>query len=131
MRHQTAQKLRTQQPTMRVVKGANEEKTDLAPLINAAWNFAYSSLLNCTNFRKKLKPAKKKLQNTSAGKSPTKAFSIFCQRVYWQGIISKNPARYIPLPSVWLDRKMKTVLPEQEPGIMRSEQFGNHYPITK
>lgn len=108
MRHQTAQKLRTQQPTMRVVKGAGEQQTDLAPLINAAWNFAYSSLWNCTQFStKEIETGKEKIaEYFRLVKSPTKAFSIFCQRVLLaRYYVSKNPACYIPLPSVWLDRK--------------------------
>lgn len=111
MRHQTAQKLRNNRPTMRVVKGMNEQQTALAPLINATWNFAYSSLWNSTQFsQKEIETGKEKIaEYLKLAKHPVRAFSIFCQRVLLaRYYVSKNSSRYIPLPSVWLDRDNAT-----------------------
>ena len=111
MRHQTAPKLRTYRPIMRIVKGGNEEQTELTSLINAAWNFAYSSLWNCTQFStKEIETGKEKIgEYLSLSNHPAKAFSIFCQRVLLaRYYVSKSPGRYIPLPSVWLDKNNAT-----------------------
>ena len=111
MRHQTAEKLRTDRPTMRLVKGMNDQQTVLAPLINAAWNFAYSSLWNSTQFsQKEIETGKEKIaEYLKLAKHPARAFSIFCQRVLLaRYYVSKNSSRYIPLPSVWLDKDNST-----------------------
>ncbi len=111
MGQQTAQRLRTNKSTMRVVKGMNEQQTALAPLINAAWNFAYSSLWNSTQFsQKEIETGKEKIaEYLKLAKHPARAFSIFCQRVLLaRYYVSKNSSRYIPLPSVWLDKDNPT-----------------------
>jgi hypothetical protein len=111
MAQQTVRRKRIYHPTMRVVKSLNEQQTELAPLINTAWNFAYSSLWNCTQFsQKEIETGKEKIaEYLLLAKNPARAFSIFCQRVLLaRYYVSKNPARYIPLPSVWLDRNNAT-----------------------
>lgn len=107
MKQQALRKGSNFKPTMRVVKGMNDQQTELAPLVTTAWNFAYSSLWNCTQFsQKEIDTAKEKItQYLRLSKHPEKAFSIFCQRVLLaRYYVSKNSSRYIPLPSVWLDR---------------------------
>lgn len=111
MRQQALRKERTTRPVMRVVKGLKETQTELAPLINTAWNFAYSSLWNNVQFSgKEIEAAKEKIaQYFRLAKNPERAFSIFCQRVLLaRYYVSKNPSRFIPLPSVWLDRTNST-----------------------
>lgn len=107
MRQQALRNQKTTRPMMRVVKGLKDTQTELAPLVNTAWNFAYSSLWNCTQFsQKEIDTAKEKIEEyLRLAKHPEKAFSIFCQRVLLtRYYISKNSNRYVPLPSVWLDR---------------------------
>lgn len=111
MRHSALKRERAFKSTMRVVKGMNEAKPELTPLITAAWNFAYSSLWNSTQFsQKEIDTAKEKIaEYLRLAEHPAKAFSIFCQRVLLaRYYVSKNASRYIPLPSVWLDRNNAT-----------------------
>jgi hypothetical protein len=107
MRQQALRKERNNKTTMRVVKGLQETKTALAPLVKTAWNFAYSSLWNSVQFSKKeIDNAKQKIEEyLQLARNPERAFSIFCQRVLLaRQYVNKGTGRYIPLPSVWLDR---------------------------
>lgn len=107
MAHQTVRRKKVYNPTMRVVKGMEERKTAIAGLTATAWSFAYSSLWNCTQFsEKEVEAAKERIREfLHLSREPQKAFSIFCQRVLLaRYYVTKNPGRYIPLPSVWLDR---------------------------
>lgn len=62
MRQQALRKERTTKPFMRVVKGLKETQAELAPLVNTAWNFAYSSLWNHVQFSsKEIEVAKEKI----------------------------------------------------------------------
>ena len=111
MRQQALRKERTNRPVMRVVKGLKETQAELAPLVNTAWNFAYSSLWNHVQFSaKEIETAKEKItEYFRLANHPESAFSIFCQRVLLaRYYVSKAPGRYIPLPSVWLDRTNAT-----------------------
>jgi hypothetical protein len=107
MRQQNRKAERNYQPTLRVIKGHKQQQTDLAELVNTAWTFAYSSLWNCSLFStKEIDAAKEniavylKLSNT-----PRTALLSFCQRVLLaRYYLNNGTSRYIPLPSVWLDR---------------------------
>lgn len=108
MRQHTKKITRTYQPTLKVVKGYNEQQTDLAHLVDTAWTFAYSSLWNCSLFStKEIEAAKESIREfLQLSKTPRTAFLSFCQRVLLaRYYITGGNNRYIPLPSVWLDRK--------------------------
>ena len=111
MRQHALRSERAARPNLRVVKGLKETQAELAPLVNTAWNFAYSSLWNCTKFsQKEIDAAKEKItEYLRLSRDPQKAFSIFCQRVLLaRYYVAKEPGRYIPLPSVWLARSNST-----------------------
>lgn len=77
--------------------------------VNTAWNFAYSALWNTVKFSmKEIELAKQKIAVHLHSENPEKTLLAFCQRVLLaRDYITKNPGRYIPLPSVWLDDKNK------------------------
>lgn len=107
MTHQATRRKRMYNPTMRVVKSLLESKTELTSLTETAWNFAYSSLWNCTQFsQKEIDTAKEKIEEyLRLAKDPSKAFAAFCQRVLLaRQYVNKSVDRYVPLPSVWLDK---------------------------
>ncbi|MFT3843695.1 MAG: hypothetical protein QM725_01480 [Lacibacter sp.] len=90
---------------LKVVKGLQKQH-ELAAMTNTAWNFANSSLWNCTQFSlKEIEAAKEKIAEfLSLSKDPSKAFSIFCQRVLLARYYVNKHNRAMPLPTVWLDR---------------------------
>jgi hypothetical protein len=107
MEQQTVRKKRSYRTALRVIKGSIDQQNELVPLVNTAWNFAYSSLWNCTQFsQKEIETAKEKIfEFFILSKNPAKVFSIFCQRVLLaRYYLSKHAGRSVPLPSVWLDR---------------------------
>lgn len=111
MRHQTLRKDKTVRPALRVVRPTEQSQKSLSHLTNTAWNFAYSSLWNSTQFSgKETEAAKERISEfLRLSKDPQKAFSSFCQRVLLaRYYVSKHPSRFIPLPSVWLDRENTT-----------------------
>lgn len=111
MRQQALRKEKNSRPTLSIVRPATQSKKDLVHLTNTAWNFACSSLWNSTQFSsKEIEVAKEKIaEYLRLSRHPEKAFSAFCQRVLLaRYYVSKNPGRYIPLPSIWLDRDNAT-----------------------
>lgn len=94
-------------PSLRVVKGYLNANAEVAQLVNAAWNFAYSSLWSTTIFStKEIDAAKARIfEYLTLAKSPRKAFLSFCQRVLLaRYYINSTKGKYVPLPSVWFDR---------------------------
>jgi hypothetical protein len=92
-------------PRLRVANETNSEQR----LINSAWNFVYTALWNDTQFsEKEIARAKELITEYLKSDNIEKAFSSFCQRVLLaRHYVTKSPSRYIPLPSVWLDKDNK------------------------
>lgn len=93
--------------TLKVVKNDSTPETQITKLVKTAWNFAYSSLWNCTQFSsKEINVSKEKIEEyLLLARNPEKAFLVFCQRVLLaRQYVNKNAARFVPLPSLWLDR---------------------------
>lgn len=80
-----------------------------AQYVNTAWNFAYSALWSTVKFSvRETELAKQKIAAHLRSENPDKTLLVFCQRVLLaRQYVNKNPGRYIPLPSVWLDDKNK------------------------
>lgn len=94
-------------PELKAIKGALFETSPIENLVSAAWNFAYSSLWNSTQFSaKEIRTAKEKIEEYfSLAKSPRNAFLSFCQRVLLaRQYVNGLKGRYMPLPSVWFDK---------------------------
>lgn len=94
-------------PDLKAIKGRLFETAPVENFVNAAWNFAYSSLWNSTQFSaKEIRTAKEKIEDYfTLSKNPRNAFLSFCQRVllarqYVNGVKGRN----MPLPSVWFDK---------------------------
>ncbi len=107
MRQTNKLKGKSTRATLRVVKNETSPDPQISKLVNTAWNFAYSALWNCTQFStKEIDAAKEKIaEYLQLSKNSEKAFLAFCQRVLLaRQYVNNAPSRYIPLPSVWLDR---------------------------
>lgn len=94
-------------PELKAIKGALFETSPSQNLVSAAWNFAYSSLWNSTQFSaKEIRTAKEKIEEYfSLAKNPRNAFLSFCQRVLLaRQYVNGVKGRYMPLPSVWFDK---------------------------
>ena len=119
MRQQALRKERTTRPTMRVVKGWRTQNR-ISPLVNTAWNFAYSSLWNCTQFPKRnWYRQRKKLKNTCGWQNTLKKHFPFSAKgiaypVLYQQNSSPLCTRCHPYG---LTGQTKMVLPVQRPGI--------------
>jgi hypothetical protein len=89
------------------VKNYSTPTSQQAQYVNTAWNFAYSALWNTVKFSvRETELAKQKIAAHLLSENPEKTLLAFCQRVLLaRDYITKNPGRYIPLPSVWLDEK--------------------------
>jgi hypothetical protein len=107
MRQTNTARSTNRRATLRVVKNETNDETKISKLVKTAWNFAYSALWNCTQFSsKEINAAKEKIEEyLLLSKNPEKALLIFCQRVLLaRQYVNKSPDRFIPLPSLWLDR---------------------------
>lgn len=94
-------------PQLQAIKGGLFEPQPVEHLVDAAWNFAYSSLWNSTQFSpKEIQRTKEKIEEFFIlAKNPHKAFLSFCQRVLLaRQYVTNAKGRYLPLPSVWFDR---------------------------
>jgi hypothetical protein len=94
-------------PELTAIKGGLFESEPIEQFVNAAWNFAYSSLWNSTQFSaKEIRSAKEKIEEYfSLSKNPRKAFLSFCQRVLLtRQYVNGAKSRYLPLPSLWFDK---------------------------
>lgn len=93
--------------SLRIIRDNEQPDVKISRLVSTAWNFAYSALWNCTRFSsKEIATAKEKItEYLSLSRNPEKAFLSFCQRVLLaRQYVNKNAGRFIPLPSLWLDR---------------------------
>jgi hypothetical protein len=111
MRSNTMKAATISRPSLRVVKGYLNANAEVQQLVDSAWNFAYNSLWSMTIFStKEIDAAKARIHEyLTLAKSPRKAFLSFCQRVLLaRHYISQVKGRYIPLPSVWLDKDNQT-----------------------
>ena len=107
MRQSTTSLQHSNIPELKAIKGALFETSPVENLVNAAWNFAYSSLWNSTQFSaKEIRYAKEKIEEYfTLAKNPRKAFLSFCQRVLLaRQYVNTARGRYMPLPSVWFDK---------------------------
>ena len=99
-------------PSFRVIKGFKiVQSATQEQLISNAWNFAFTALWNNTFFSKaESETAKASIdQFISAFRVKERGHSVFCQRVLLaRHYINAQPNRYIPLPSVWLDKNNPT-----------------------
>lgn len=94
-------------PELKPVKGGLFETAPVEQFVNAAWNFAYSSLWNSTQFSsKEIRTAKEKIEDYfTLAKNPRSAFLSFCQRILLaRQYVNQVKGRYMPLPSVWFDK---------------------------
>jgi len=92
---------------MKVINGQLFETAPIENFVSAAWNFAYSSLWNSTQFStKEIRTAKEKIEDYfTLAKNPRNAFLSFCQRVLLaRQYVTSAKGRYMPLPSVWFDK---------------------------
>jgi hypothetical protein len=109
--HKLSQQYGKVNPLHAIKGGLLQPQQQLANLVNAAWNFAYSSLWNSSQFSQtEAENAKEKIATfLQLFKDYEKGFSVFCQRVLLaRYYVSKNSSRYIPLPSIWLDKENAT-----------------------
>ena len=98
--------------TMRVVKSlkavtAPNPNEATEKLVNSAWNFAFTALWNNSVFSKtEIATAKASISEfLAAFKDKERGYSIFCQRVLLaRQYVMAQPNRFIPLPSLWLDK---------------------------
>jgi hypothetical protein len=107
MRENTTSLQHSNIPDLIAIKGALFETSPVENLVNTAWNFAYSSLWNGTQFsQKEIRYAKEKIEEYfTLAENPRKAFLSFCQRVLLaRQYVSTARGRYLPLPSVWFDK---------------------------
>lgn len=107
MKQSTTSKRTSNIPQLQAIKGGLFELQPVAHFVNAAWNFAYSSLWNSTHFsEREICNAKEKIEvYFTLAKNPRKAFLSFCQRVLLaRHYVNAGTSRYLPLPSVWFDR---------------------------
>lgn len=107
MRHNTLKNATVSVPHLTIVTDDVASHMQMAQLVDAAWNFAYTSLWNNTLFStKEADAAKEKIfEYFSLAKDKRKAFVSFCQRVllaryYVNGMKGRN----MPLPSAWFDK---------------------------
>lgn len=94
-------------PELTAIKGGQFQTQPTEHFVHAAWNFAYSSLWNSTQFSaREIRTAKEKIEEYFLlAKNPRNAFLTFCQRVLLaRQYVNSNKGRYMPLPSVWFDR---------------------------
>ncbi len=107
MRQSTTSLQHSNTPELKAIKGSLFETAPSENLINAAWNFAYSSLWNSTQFSaREIRTSKEKISAYfTLAKNPRNAFLSFCQRVLLaRQYVNAAKGRYMPLPSVWLDK---------------------------
>lgn len=108
MRQRTMKTKRMYQPELTVIVGGLEEQSQTRHLVNAAWNFAYSSLWNNVQFSsKEIRESKEKISEYfELSKLPRKAFLSFCQRVLLaRQYVNNAKGRYMPLPSLWFNKE--------------------------
>lgn len=87
--------------------GKEKKQTDTTGLTDAAWNFAYTILWYGQQFtNEEIERAKFYLhQYFKEAANKKKAFTAFCERIILTNkYISAQPQRYVPAPSVWLNR---------------------------
>lgn len=107
MKQSTMRVIKSYTPELKAIKGQLFDVAPIEPFVNAAWNFAYSSLWNSTQFStKEIQTAKDKIEEYFLlAKNPRKAFLSFCQRVLLaRQYVSGAKGRYMPLPSMWFDK---------------------------
>lgn len=107
MRHNTMKNQSLCLPHLTIVTGDVESHLHTARLVDGAWNFAYTSLWNNTQFStKETDAAKEKIfEYFSLAKDTRKAFVSFCQRVLLtRYYVNGAKGRHLPLPSVWFDK---------------------------
>ena len=94
-------------PELTAIKGGLLQTQPIEHLVSTAWNFAYSSLWNSTQFStKEVRAAKQNFEEYfTLAKNPRNAFLSFCQRVLLaRQYLTSNKGRYMPLPSIWFDK---------------------------
>lgn len=94
-------------PELTAIKGGLSQTQPIEHLVSTAWNFAYSSLWNSTQFStKEVRAAKQNIEEYfTLAKNPRNAFLSFCQRVLLaRQYLTSNKGRYMPLPSIWFDK---------------------------
>ena len=107
MRHNTMKNQTLSVPHLSIVTDDVNTHMHTAQLVDAAWNFAYTSLWNNTIFStKEAEAAKEKIfEYFSLAKDTRKAFVSFCQRVLLaRYYVNSVKGRYMPLPSVWFEK---------------------------
>ncbi|RZK08543.1 MAG: hypothetical protein EOO46_14190 [Flavobacterium sp.] len=107
MRQSTTSKQISSIPELKAIRGALFETSPVENLVNAAWNFAYSSLWNSTYFStREINIAKEKIEEYfTLVENPRSAFLSFCQRVLLaRQYVNGAKGRFMPLPSVWFDK---------------------------
>jgi hypothetical protein len=109
MRQATINNQRNYSPQLRVIKETPGPNKKEDKLVDAAWNFVYTALWNAVQFSsKEAENAKQQIAVWLQSENKEKTFIAFCERVLLaRNYVTKNPSRYIPLPSVWFDSNNK------------------------
>ncbi len=111
---QKRQQLHTEiffRPVFTIIRGGKDLQTQIDKLVSNAWNFSFTALWNNASFSEKEIAAAQAVirEFISAYKKPEKGYKDFCQRVLLaRNYISGHAGRYIPLPSVWLNKENST-----------------------
>lgn len=103
----TTSKRNSNIPELTAIKGGLFQSEPIEHFVNAAWNFAYSSLWNSTQFSsKEVRASKQNIEDYfTLAKNPHNAFLSFCQRVLLaRQYVTNVKGRYMPLPSAWFDK---------------------------
>ena len=107
MKHNKRKKASIYSPVFRVIRGKKDEAKATEELVSVAWNFANTALWNTSIFSEAEIETSKAIirEYLSTATDQGKAYSAFVQRVLLvRQYISTNPNKFVPLPSLWLDR---------------------------
>jgi len=94
-------------PILRVIMGYKKDELSIEQATETAWQVAYSVLWNNHILsEKEIANSKQSIREYFEGSTNKyKSFLSFCQRVVLaKEYISRSSLRYVPLPSVWLDK---------------------------
>lgn len=91
---------------LKIVKGYQEQATEIGQLVNTAWSLTYTALWNASVFSpKEIENAKGIIRQYLAGSNnPHKAYLAFCQRILVAKLQTRNKSTgLMQLPTHWLN----------------------------
>jgi hypothetical protein len=107
MKHHKRKKASIYSPIFRVIKGSKSEAKATEEFVSIAWNFAQTALWNNSIFSETEIETSKTIirEYLTMATDQDKAYSAFVQRILLvKQYINNNPNKFVPLPSLWLDR---------------------------